>query len=170
MELGAAPIWRKQQNTSNHIAMKYKAIATLATTVRYSNCNKCEIQQRAILCNKWDVQHLQQMWDTAIATKLRYSNVQLFATFVRYSKQWRWLPALPIELVMAISCFAGLALPTPPVLRSLVYFCQGGRTYIQTHMKSFTYNERDDLIYEVSYKQQPTFIQMFENQNSKTMH
>ena len=126
MELGAAPIWRKQQNTSNHIAMKYKAIATLATTVRYSNCNTFKIQQCATLCNICEIQ------------------------------QWRWLPALPIELVMAISCFAGLAmpLPTPPVLRSLVYFCQGGRTYIQTHMKSFTHNEKDDLTYKVSYKQQ----------------
>ena len=140
MELGAAPIWRKQQNTSNHIAMKYKAqqcaIATLATTVRYSNvqlfatnerysnCNKCEIQQCATLCNICEIQ------------------------------QWRWLPTLPIELVMAISCFAGLAMPTPPVLRSLVYFCQGGRTYTQTHMKSSMHNEKDDLTYRVSFKRQ----------------
>ena len=68
MELGAAPIWRKQQNTSNHIAMKYKA----EQCAMCNSCNNCEIQQCATICNKWEVQQLQQMWDSAMCNSLQH--------------------------------------------------------------------------------------------------
>ena len=101
------------------------AMQLFSTDVRYNNCNKCEIQQCATLCNICEIQQA----------------VAVAPSFAHWTSHGHKLLCWPCNAY-------------PPCSQKSCLLLPGGRTYIQTHMKSFTHNEKYDLTYKVSYKQQ----------------